>query len=343
MTASNSSSPSITSTVAVTVRACRPLLPVLIFCVALAAIGGALSPVFLSPFNLGNLAVQIMPLLLVAIGQSYAVGSGGLDLSVGSIVSVAAVVAATSFAPFGVVPALLLAMGAALAMGALNGVFVSRGIEPFLVTLGTLSLGQGIALFISPVPGGTVPAGFRQIAGYWGQMPVMLPAILGLAAVAIWSVRHMRSGANIVAIGGNREVAHLCGIPVRRTLVVAYMICSAFAAMAALLLVARTGTGDPTIGARFTLDSLAAVVLGGTLLGGGRVVMAGTLLGAIALGLLSNILNLLQVPAFYQTPVKGLLVIGAVLVPNVIARIVERRKAVRSAAAFRAQARSVPA
>lgn len=335
MNASNSSSEA-TMTGAI-FRAYRPLLPVLVFCVALITIGGALSPVFLSAFNLGNLAVQIMPLLLVAIGQSYAVGSGGLDLSVGSIVSVAAVVAAMSFTPFGIAPALLLAIGAALAIGALNGLFVSRGIEPFLVTLGTLSLGQGLALFISPVPGGTVPSSFRQIAGYWGQMPTILPVILALAAVAIWSVRRTRTGANIVAVGANREVAHLCGIPVRWTLIKAYMICSAFAALAAFLLVARTGTGDPTIGARFTLDSLAAVVLGGTLLGGGRVVMAGTALGALALGLLSNILNLLQVPAFYQTPVKGLLVIGAVLVPSIIARVVERRKAVRSAAAFRAE------
>jgi ribose transport system permease protein len=343
MSASHSLSPVAVSPTGAIFRSCKPLLPVLVFCVVLIAIGGTLSPVFLSPFNLGNLAVQIMPLLLVAIGQSYAVGSGGLDLSVGSIVSVAAVVAALSFAPFGVAPALVLAMGVALAIGALNGLFVSRGIEPFLVTLGTLSLGQGIALFISPVPGGTVPSGFRQIAGYWGPVPTMLPMILAFAAVAIWSVRRTRTGANIVAVGGNREVAHLCGIPVRWTLIKAYLICAVFAALAAFLLVARTGTGDPTIGARFTLDSLAAVVLGGTLLGGGRVVMAGTVLGAIALGLLSNILNLLQVPAFYQTPVKGLLVIGAVLVPSVFARIVEHRKALRLAAAFRAQSRGISA
>jgi ribose/xylose/arabinose/galactoside ABC-type transport system permease subunit len=105
-----------------------------------------------------------------------------------------------------------------------------------------------------------------------------------------------------------------------------------------MFLVARTSTGDPTIGGRFTLDSLAAVVLGGTLLGGGRVVMAGTILGAVALGLLSNVLNLLQVPAFYQTPVKGLLVIGAVLLPSVASRVVARRTSARAAAVFRAQA-----
>mgnify|MGYP001766202886 CR=1 FL=1 len=318
-------------------RASRPLLPVLAFCILLVVIGAVQSRVFLSAFNLGNLAIQIMPLLLVAIGQTYAVGSGGLDLSVGSIVSVVAVVTAMSFAPFGIVGGLLLGLGAGLAIGARNGLFVSRGIEPFLVTLGTLSLAQGLALFITPVPGGSVPPQFRAIAGYWGQMPILLPLVLVLAGVAIWSIRHTRTGANIVAVGGNSDVAHLCGIPLRRTIIKTYVICAAFAALAAFLVVARTGTGDPTIGARFTLDSLAAVVLGGTLLGGGRVVMAGTILGAIALGLLSNVLNLLQVPAFYQTPVKGLLVIGAVLLPSVVGRILARRAAVRAASAYRAQ------
>jgi len=318
-------------------RTNRPLLPVLVFCVVLVAIGGALSPVFLSTFNLGNLGIQIMPLMLVAIGQSYAVGSGGLDLSVGSIVSAVAVVTAASFGPYGIVGALVLGVATALAIGVINGMFVSRGIEPFLVTLGTLSLAQGFALFISPVPGGMVSAAFRQVAGYWGQMPVALPFVVILASVAIWSIQRTRSGANIVAVGGNREVAHLCGIPVQRTLIKAYVVCAGFAAMAAFFLVARTGTGDPTIGARFTLDSLAAVVLGGTLLGGGRIVMAGTILGAVALGLLSNVLNLLQVHAFYQTPVKGLLVIGAVLVPSIVSRFLTRRRAVQAAAAFRGE------
>ena len=311
-----------------------PVLPVLFFCVALVLVGAAQSPVFLSTFNLGNLTVQILPLLLVAMGQTYAVGSGGLDLSVGSIVSLVAVITAVSFAVFGIPGAVLLGAAAGLAIGALNGLFVSRGIEPFLVTLGTLSLAQGIALFISPVPGGDVPGAYRQIASYWGNIPIILPALVALVAVAIWSVKRSRTGANIVAVGGNREVAYLSGVAVRRTFIKAYVLSAAFAVLAALFLVARTSTGDPTIGARFTLDSLAAVVLGGTLLGGGRIAMLGTVLGAIALGLLSNVLNLLQVSAFYQTPLKGLLVIGAVLLPTLIARAVTRRSARKIAASI---------
>ncbi len=314
------------------IRDMLPVLPVLLFCVVLVLVGSAQSPVFLSTFNLGNLAAQILPLLLVAIGQTYAVGSGGLDLSVGSIVSLVAVTTAVSFTAFGIPGAVLMGFAAGIAIGALNGLFVSRGIEPFLVTLGTLSLAQGIALFISAVPSGDVPGAYRQIAAYWGNIPIILPAVVALTALAIWSVKRTRAGANIVAVGGNREVAYLNGVPIRKTYIKAYMLSAVFAVLAALFLVARTSTGDPTIGARFTLDSLAAVVLGGTFLGGGRIVMLGTVFGAIALGLLSNVLNLLQVSAFYQTPLKGLLVIGAVLLPTLITHAVSRHRA-RSIAA----------
>ena len=308
--------------------------PALIFCILLAAICTAQSPVFLSTFNIGNLIVQITPLLLVAIGQTYAVGSGGLDLSVGAVVSLVAVVTAVLFAPLGIAGALVVGLLAALAVGAINGLFVSKGIEPFLVTLATLSIAQGVALFINPVPGGTVPAAYHAIAGYKGNVPVILPALVLVCLLAAWSIRRTRVGANIVAVGGNREVAHLCGIPVARTYVVTYLVSAAFAALAGFFMVARTSTGDPTIGARFSINSLAAVVLGGTVLGGGRVTMPGTFLGTVALGLLSNVLNLLQVPASYQAPVKGLLVIGAVLVPTLVSGSLARRRALRFAASF---------
>ncbi len=313
-------------------RDAMPVVPAALFCLVLVGVGASQSPVFLSSFNIGNLAVQILPLMLVAIGQTYAVGSGGLDLSVGSTVSVVAVVTAVSFAAFGIPGALALGAVTGLAIGVVNGLFVSRGVEPFLVTLGTLSVAQGVALFVSPVPGGDVPATYRAIAGYWGNVPVILPVGIALAALAVWSVRRTRTGAHIVAVGGSRDIAFLCGIDPRSTYVRAYALSAGFAVLAAFFLVARTSTGDPTIGARFTLDSLAAVVLGGTLLGGGRVAMAGTIFGAVALGLLSNVLNLLQVPAFWQTPLKGLLVIGAVLLPALIVRGLSRRRAHRAAA-----------
>lgn len=309
--------------------------PALIFCVILVAIGAAQSSSFVSPFNLGNLVIQIAPLLLVALGQTYAVGSGGLDLSVGAIVSLVAVVTAVLLTPLGIPAAVAVGFAAALAIGLANGWFVSKGIEPFLVTLATLSIAQGAALLINPVPAGDVPPAFRAIVGFWGALPVILPALIVLPLLAAWSIRRTKTGAHIVAVGGNREVAHLCGIPVGRAVLAAYVLSALFAALAAFLLVARTSTGDPTIGVRFTIDSLAAVVLGGTVLGGGRVTMLGTVLGAIALGLLSNVLNLLQVPAFYQAPLKGLLVIGAVLVPVLVADSLARRKALKFAASLR--------
>lgn len=299
----------------------------------LVIVSAARSPAFLTPFNLGNLVVQLTPLILVTIGQTYAVGSGGLDLSVGSIVSVVAVITAVSFEPLGIPLALTLGIGAALVLGSLNGALIARGIEPFLVTLATLSIAQGLALFINPVPRGSVPSVFASITGYWGNVPVVLPALVLFGVLAMWLVRKTRLGTHIVAVGGSRDVAHLCGVSVRRVLTSTYVISAACAALAALFLVARTRTGDPTIGASFTINSLAAVVLGGTVLGGGRVTVPGAILGAIALGLLSNVLNLLQVPAFYQAPLKGVLVIAAVLLPIVFADALARRRAGQAVAA----------
>lgn len=309
-----------------------PALPALVFCVALIALGTARSDAFLSMFNIGNVLVQVTALLLVSLGQTYAVGSGGLDLSVGSIVSLTAVVTAVSFEPLGIPLAVTLGLAAGLAVGVINGYAVASGLEPFLVTLATLSVAQGVALFVSPVPGGTVPREYAQLAGFWGPLPIVLPAVLLVAAIAAWSLVKSRTGSHILAVGGSENVARLSGVRLRRTYIKTYLLSAGLAALAALFLVARTGTGDPTIGARFTLDSLAAVVLGGTLLGGGRATMLGTALGALALGLLSNVLNLLQVPAFYQTPVKGALVIGAVLIPNIAFRVVERRRRAHAAA-----------
>lgn len=309
-------------------------LPSLVFCIVLVLVGVGLSDVFLSTFNLGNVVVQVTALLLVSLGQTYAVGSGGLDLSLGSVVSLTAVVTAVSFEPLGIPTAIVLGVVAGLAIGLINGVVVASGVEPFLVTLANLSVAQGIAFFVSPVPGGTVPHSYAIIATFWGAIPVALPFVLLVAMWACWHVRRSKTGVNIVSVGGNAEVARLCGVPVSRTYVKTYVLSAFMAVLAGLFLVARTRTGDPTIGGRFTLDSLAAVVLGGTVLGGGRITMGGTVLGAIALALLSNVLNLAQVPAFYQTPVKGLLVIGAVLIPNLIARAVQRRRSAQTAEAL---------
>jgi ribose transport system permease protein len=315
-------------------RALDPLaLPAMLFVLALVLVGASQSGAFLSTFNISNVLVQVTPLLLVAVGQTFAVTSGGLDLSVGSIISLVAVVAAVLFQPIGAPLAILIALAVGLAVGYLNGVAVAWGLEAFLVTLATLSIAQGVAFLILPTPGGAVPGWYAAFASYWGPMPIALPFALGVAALATAVLRRHRVGAHILAVGGDQETARVNGVRVSRTLVHAYLLSALCASLAALFLLARIRTGDPTIGTAFTLQSLAAVVLGGTVLGGGRASMLGTVFGALALGLLTNVLNFLGVSAFYQTLVTGTLVIIAVLVPNLTSRALSARR--RKAAAPR--------
>lgn len=308
-------------------------IPALTFVVILLLVGASASDRFLSPLNVSNVLVQVTPLLLIALGQSYAVGSGGLDLSVGSTASLTGVVAATLFEPLGAPVAIAVALLCGLAAGAINGLAVAWGLEPFLATLATLSALQGAALLIRPTPGGVVPKWYGEIAQFWGSVPVVLPIVLVIAVVSAVFLRRTRTGANILAVGGDADVARLLGVRVERTLIKTYALVALFAALAGLFLVARTRTGDPTIGSRFALDSLAAVVVGGTTLGGGRITVTGTIFGALALGLLSNVLNLTGVPTFYQTAVKGGLLIAAILLPSLLARaIASRRRRVASRA-----------
>lgn len=308
-------------------------LPGALFVAALMIAGVAGSDSFLSSFNISNVLVQVTPLILIALGQAFVIGSGGFDLSVGSIASLSAVVAATLFEPIGVIPALVAALMAGLAVGAVNGLLVAAGLEPFLVTLATLSATQGIALIIRPTPGGTVPDSITVFASYVGGFPVALPGVLAVALIASAVLRYSRTGANLAAVGGDPTIAGLVGINVRGTLLKTYMLSAGLASLAGLFLVARTSTGDPTIGARFALDSIAAVIVGGTLLGGGRITLMGTIIGSFALGLIPNVMNLAGVSTFYQTATKGVVLVAAILLPNVVSRIIARRR--RSASVHR--------
>lgn len=301
-------------------------LPAVAFVIILITYGAVSSEYFLTSFNISNILVQLPPLLLLALGQSFAVGTGGLDLSVGSTTSLVAVIAATLFVPLGAPLALAIALMAGVVIGIINGLLIASGLEPFLTTLATLAAVQGIALLIQPVPGGEVPKWYTKIAQLWGNVPIALPIVIIIVAAAGVLLRRTSTGAHILAVGGDGEVARLVGVRVERTVVKAYVLSGLFAGLAGLYLVARTRTGDPTIGASFTLDSLAAVVVGGTLLTGGRITMLGTVFGAMVLGLLPNVMNLSGVSTFYQTSVKGVILIVAILLPVVISRYVARRR-----------------
>ncbi len=300
-------------------------IPALLFLVLLVVIGTLLSDVFLSPRNIGNVLTNVTPLLLIAVGQTFVIGAGGLDLSVGVTATLSATLVATLTPEIGLlaVPA---AVGAAVVVGIVNGAGVRWGLNPFLMTLASLSVVQGVIFTYRTSPGGTVPEWLTQVAGSVGPLPIALPIAVVVAGGAAFVVNWTRLGSHLLASGGHPGVARLSGIRVGRSLMAAYIICSALAGLAGLYLAARTRTGDPLIGQSFTLDSVAAVVLGGSLLAGGRVTIIGTVIGTISLGLLPNVLNLTAVPYFYQQPVKGLLLIAAVLVPAVTHQVQQRRR-----------------
>lgn len=306
-------------------------LPGLAFVIALVLFGVSTSDSFLSTFNVSNVLVQVTPLMLIALGQAFVIGSGGFDLSVGSVASLSAVVAATLFEHTGVPLAVVIALGVGLAIGLLNGLLVAAGLEPFLVTLATLGVAQGIALIVRPTPGGVVPEGYTVLADYIGGIPVALPGVLLIALLAAALLRDTRTGSDLKSVGGDPSIAGLLGINVGRTYVKTYLLSAALAALAGLFLVARTRTGDPTIGARFALDSIAAVIVGGTLLTGGRITVFGTVVGSLALGLIPNVMNLAGISTFYQTAAKGVVLVLAILLPSLLTRLVVRRRRTVSA------------
>lgn len=301
-------------------------LPAIGFFLVLLVAGTVVNPRFTEPFNIASILTQATPLLLVAIGQTFAVGSRGLDLSVGSTVSLSAVLVATTIDRWGPL-AIAMALVGAVLVGIVNGLGVAIGLNPFLMTLASLSIVQGFIFTIRDSPGGQVPRWFGELAGYWGTtVPRALPLALGAALLAALVLRRSRLGAHVLAIGGDPDVARLAGIPVARGLIAAYAICSFMAGLAGLFVAARTRTGDPVIGQGFTLDSLAAVVLGGSLLAGGRVTIFGTVFGTLSLSLLAKVLNFSGIDAFYQLPLKGTLLITAALVPIVVMGLREQRR-----------------
>lgn len=310
-------------------------LPALGLLIALLVVGASNSDRFLTGFNISNVLVQTTPLLLVALGQVIVVASGGLDLSVGSVVSLVTVVVASLATGLGLAPALVIGILAALVVGVVNGMAVAWGLDGFLVTLATFSIAQGLALLILSTPGGGVPDGFRDLASFFGGatgvIPVALPFVLVLAigaGVLMWRTPH---GGRVLAVGSDRGIARLCGVRVSRTLVLAYAASALMAGLAGVFLTSRTLGGDPTGGASLTLDSLAVVVLGGTALGGGRATVFGTVVAAFAVGFLSNVMNLLDFEDYWQTPAKGAIVIAAVLIPAVGARMIEATRRRRAA------------
>jgi ribose transport system permease protein len=264
----------------------------------------------------------------VAIGQSLVVLTGGIDLSVGGIVSLCVAVTATRVTGAGAGPFLwilvVLALGAAC--GAVNGLIVAKGrIAPILTTLATLPIFSGLALRVLPVPGGSVPQGVRLLL----SNPNLPTGLIWLGvAVAGWLVlRRTRFGMRIYAVGSDETSARAVGVPTAAVKLGVYTLSGLCSALAAVFYVSTTTAGDANAGAPFILTSIASVVVGGVAFTGGRGSPLGAVAGAVALALVIDVLFFAGIDPLYQALFQGLFLVVAVLLGTVAALATRRRRA----------------
>jgi ribose transport system permease protein len=271
---------------------------------------GVTSSTFTNIQNIVNVNSQITALLIASLGQAIVAISGGIDLSVGAVISLTSAILVNAGSLWGV--PLALAMG--VAVGLVNGWGVTLfNVHPLVMTLATMTFLQGVALLVHPVPGGAVPDYLRAMAvSELGGIPSAV--FWGLAAIALaWLLlKRSRFGLRIYAVGGNPSSAGRNGLAVVRLKVSCYVLCSLSAVMAGVFLTARVGAGDATMGAPYALDTVAAIALGGIHLAGGTGSILGVMAGVLTLGLISNGMNLLGMSPFLRAAITGLLLLAAI-------------------------------
>lgn len=272
-------------------------------------------------FTLDTLALKVaaaMTLILVATGQTIVVLRGGIDLSVGGTLSLATAIAATrapDLTAAELVPWLVLILALGALVGVINGLIISLlQLQPFLVTLATWSVVQGVALTVQPSEGGVVPAVWFA----WGySKPFGIPiAILMLGILILWWLwfRRTRALSAIRAAGSNERSAYLNGTSLVGTNALAYGLSGFFAALAGFFYATQTGAGSPVVGTQYVLPAIAAVVIGGTSLAGGRGGLAGTIIGALILNLIGDVVFLLKLSSYWQMVTQGLILIAIVVI-----------------------------
>lgn len=276
-----------------------------------------LSDRFLRPTNLINVLRQASINGIVSVGMTMVILTGGIDLSVGSVLALSAVICADMLKKDLPVPlAVAMALGIGAALGMINGLIITRGrIPPFIATLGMLTVARGLTLMYTqgqPITG--LPSAFRFIgAGSLGPipMPIVLFALTFILGFVI--LTRTRLGEYIYVLGDNPQAARLAGVPTDRITVLVYAIAGLCAALAGLVLIARLDSAQPIIGQGYEFNAIAAVVVGGTSFAGGEGGLGGTLLGALLIETLDNGLNLLNVSALWEQVVKGVVIALALL------------------------------
>ncbi|WP_348944966.1 ribose ABC transporter permease [Chitinibacter sp. FCG-7] len=298
-----------------TLQKLGPFLALLVLVAGLAIT----SPDFMTVGNLLNVFRQVSINALIAFGMTLVILLGGIDLSVGSILALSSVLTALMLS-HGIDPVVATSVGvlAGAGMGMVNGLIISKGkVAPFIATLGTMTILRGLSLVFSegrPITGLNSDF-FAMLGGGYvaGFIPVPVILMLVMFAVFWFVLKRTVFGRHVYAVGGNEEAAALSGIKTDRIKIWVYTLSGAMAATAGMILTSRLNSAQPTAGTGYELDAIAAVVLGGTSLTGGRGWIFGTLVGALLIGILNNGLNLLGVSSFYQQVIKGVVILLAVL------------------------------
>lgn len=273
------------------------------------------TPRFLTVPNLINVGVQAAVVAILAFGMTFVIVTAGIDLSVGSVAALGAMVSAITFSQVGLPGWLTLLVGLliGLAAGAVSGLGIAYGKLPaFIGTLAMMSIARGITLVLSDgTPVKTAPA-VNALGGDVAFLPVPI-LMMSLAGVLCWFILNRTVlGRSMYAIGGNTEAARLSGLPVRKVLVTVYALSGLFAGLAGMVLAGRLSSAQPQAGVSYELDAIAACVIGGASLAGGSGRASGTLIGAILLAVIRNGLNILNVSSFWQQVVIGLVIALAV-------------------------------
>ncbi|MGO3759034.1 MAG: ABC transporter permease [Agrococcus casei] len=294
-----------------TIAKLAPLLALLL----LVVIGAIVSPSFLSVGNIRSLLLSSAILMILAVGQTFVISTGGIDLSVASIAQLTGItlglLVVSGWSPEAAIP---IALIVGVLAGALNGAIISKlKITDFIVTLGTFSAFSGLTLLLSDARPQVVSSSTLSTIATGGVGPVsyLLLIALAIAVIAYVVMFHTPFGTHVLAVGGNRKAAEALGLSFARVKIGVYAIAGLLAGVAGILLVARLGAAEPTAGSTYQLTSIAATVLGGVSLFGGKTSIVGPLLGAVVLTGVVNLLTITGVPVYYQPIAVGAVVVLA--------------------------------
>ncbi|MCG7496045.1 ribose ABC transporter permease [Vibrio sp. Of7-15] len=279
---------------------------------------------FFTVDNILNILRQTSVNAIIAVGMTLVILTAGIDLSVGSVLALCGALAASMIAlEVPVIIAVPTALLAGAALGAISGAIIAKGkVQAFIATLVTMTLLRGVTMVYTD--GRPISTGFTDTAdafawfgtGYLFGIPVPIWLMVIVFAAVWYLLQHTRFGRYVYALGGNESATRLSGINVDRVKIGVYAICGLLAALAGIIVASRLSSAQPTAGMGYELDAIAAVVLGGTSLAGGRGRIMGTLIGALIIGFLNNALNLLDVSSYYQMIAKAVVILLAVLVDN---------------------------